>query len=186
MPDTDYSNFNTLYTLFYRKSYLYTKSYIHNELAAEDIASEALIKLWNLLKEKEIEKPEALLLTILRNRSLDHLKHEQIKADALQTMATIGQRELDVRISTLQACDPEEIFSIEVQTIIATTLATLPKQTRLVFEMSRFENKTNKEIAEALGITIKGVEYHVAKALKPLRISLKDYLPLFYFFYFLK
>jgi RNA polymerase sigma-70 factor (ECF subfamily) len=32
-----------------------------------------------------------------------------------------------------------------------------------------------------LGITVKGVEYHITKALKPLRISLKDYLPILYF-----
>ena len=50
--------------------------------------------------------------------------------------------------------------------------------------MSRFENKMNKEIAENLGITVKGVEYHISKALKEFRISLKDYLPLFYFFFY--
>ena len=30
-------------------------------------------------------------------------------------------------------------------------------------------------------ISIKGVEYHISKALKVLRVTLKDYLPLFYF-----
>lgn len=94
------------------------------------------------------------------------------------------QRELDIRISTLEACNPEDIFSTEVQQIITDTLALLPEQTRRVFEMSRFENKTNREIAEELQITVKGVEYHITKALKPLRVSLKDYLPLFYFFFF--
>ena len=48
--------------------------------------------------------------------------------------------------------------------------------------MSRFENKTVKEIADETNLTIKGVEYHITKALKALRINLKDYLPLFYFF----
>ena len=46
--------------------------------------------------------------------------------------------------------------------------------------MSRFENKTVKEIAEETNITAKGVEYHITKAL---RINLKDYLPLFYFLF---
>ena len=57
----------------------------------------------------------------------------------------------------------------------------MPLQTKRVFMMSRFEQKSGKEIAEALGITVKGVDYHIAKALKALRISLKDYLPLIYF-----
>lgn len=179
-------NFNTLYSKFYRKSFLFTKSYVHDEDIAEDIVSEVLIKLWEILREKEIEHIEALLLTTLKNKSLDHLKHEAVKMEAIHTLADIRQRELDIRISTLEACNPEDIFSTEVQQIITTTLALLPEQTRRIFEMSRFENKTNKEIAEELQLTVKGVEYHITKALKPLRANLKDYLPIFYFFFFLQ
>ena len=57
------------------------------------------------------------------------------------------------------------------------TLNQLPKQTQKVFIMSRFENKSGKEIAQILGISVKGVDYHMNKALKELRIALKDYLP---------
>ena len=180
---TEIHNFNTLYTKFYRKSFLFTKSYVHDEYIAEDIVSDVLIKLWEILKEKEIEHFEALLLTTLKNKSLDHLKHEAIKAEVLHSLTGQKQRELDIRISTLEACDPEDIFSAEIQQIITATLARLPEQTRRVFEMSRFKNKTNKEIADELKITVKGVEYHITKALKPLRENLKDYLPLFYFFF---
>ena len=95
----------------------------------------------------------------------------------------LNDRELNIRISTLEACDPEEIFSHEIRTIIHNTLQSMPAQTRRIFEMSRFENKTVKEIAEETNITAKGVEYHITKALKVLRINLKDYLPLFYFLF---
>ena len=37
---------------------------------------------------------------------------------------------------------------------------------------------TNREIAMELGISEKTVEYHISKALKVLRVALKDYLPL--------
>ena len=145
MIGTEIHNFNTLYTKFYRKSFLFTKSYVHDECIAEDIVSDVLIKLWEILKEKEIEHIEALLLTTLKNKSLDHLKHEAVKTEALRTLTDMRQRELDIRISTLEACNPEDIFSTEVQQIVTATLALLPEQTRRVFEMSRFENKTNKE-----------------------------------------
>jgi RNA polymerase sigma-70 factor (ECF subfamily) len=90
---------------------------------------------------------------------------------------------LDIRISTLEACNPDNIFSEEIRAILAKTLQELPPQTRKVFMMSRYEQMSGKEIAEALNITVKGVDYHIAKALKALRISLKDYLPLFYFLF---
>ncbi|RHR50387.1 RNA polymerase sigma-70 factor [Parabacteroides sp. AF17-28] len=181
MSQTDIHSFNALYTRYYRKAFLFTKSFVHDESVAEDIVSESLIKLWENLKEENTDHADALLLTILKNKSLDHLKHEAIKAEAIHSMSNLNQRELEIRISTLQACDPEEIFSEEVKKIIADTLATLPEQTRRIFVMSRFQNKSNKEIAEELGITVKGVEYHITKALKPLRISLKDYLPILCF-----
>ncbi|MBP8893433.1 MAG: hypothetical protein KBH09_13860, partial [Saprospiraceae bacterium] len=65
-------------------------------------------------------------------------------------------------------------------------LNNLPEQSALVFELSRFECLTNKEIAKKLNITTKGVEYHITKVLKMMRLELSDYLlltlTLFYFF----
>lgn len=170
--------------LIIRSHSFFAKSYVHDDLAAEDIASESLIKLWEKLKTEQIDYIEPLLLTILKNKALDYLKHEEVKRTAFESMADWHQQELSIRISTLESCDPNEIFSDEVESIIRETLKLLPEQTRRIFLLSRFENKSNKEIAEQMGISIKGVEYHISKALKALRITLKDYLPLFYFFFY--
>lgn len=37
------NSFNDVYLSYYKKSFLFVKSYVHNDLAAEDIASESLI-----------------------------------------------------------------------------------------------------------------------------------------------
>lgn len=184
MPDGKTYSFHTLYTTYYKKAFLFTKSFVHDDFVAEDIASEALLKLGEMLKEQEIDYADALLLTILKNKALDYLKHEAIRNEVIHSLTDISERELQIRISTLEACDPKEIFSGEIKQIIRQTLDALPERTRHVFTMSRFQNKSNKEIADELGITNKGVEYHIAKALKPLRISLKDYLPILYFLFF--
>lgn len=184
MSNVIVNSFNEIYTSYYKKSFFFAKSYVHDDLAAEDIASESLIKLWEKLKTEKIDYIEPLLLTILKNKALDYLKHEEVKRTAFESMADLHQQELSIRISTLESCDPNEIFSDEVESIIRETLKLLPEQTRQIFLLSRFENKSNKEIAEQMGISIKGVEYHISKALKALRITLKDYLPLFYFFFY--
>lgn len=178
------NSFNEIYTSYYKKSFFFVKSYVHDDLAAEDIASESLIKLWEKLKTEEIDYVEPLLLTILKNKALDYLKHEEVKRNALESIADWHLQELTVRISSLESCDPNEIFSQEVEKIIRETLSSLSEQTRQAFLLSRFEHKSNKEIAELMGVSVKGVEYHITKALKALRISLKDYLPLFYFFFY--
>lgn len=78
----------------------------------------------------------------------------------------------------MEGCNPSYIFSQEIKSIVMKTLNQLPEQTKKVFIMNRFENKSGKEIAQTLGISVKGVDYHMNKALKELRAALKDYLPI--------
>jgi RNA polymerase sigma-70 factor, ECF subfamily len=173
------NSFNAVYTAYYKKSFLFVKSYVHDELVAEDIVSESLIKLWGRMKLQPVEHVNYYLFTILKNSALDHLKHEAVERKAFKSLNEHLTREHEIRVSVLQACDPNEIFSTEIQQIIQATLATVPEKSRKIFMMSRFENKTNKEIADIFDITVKGVDYHIALTIKALRISLKDYLPVF-------
>ena len=155
MSNAIVNSFNEIYTSYYKKSFFFAKSYVHDDLAAEDIASESLIKLWEKLKTEKIDYIEPLLLTILKNKALDYLKHEEVKRTAFESMVDWHQQELSIRISTLESCDPNEIFSDEVESIIRETLKLIPEQTQRIFLLSRFENKSNKEIAELMGISVK-------------------------------
>lgn len=170
--------FNEIYSTYYRKCFLFAKSYVHNAEIADDFASEAMLKLWeNFNSEDNLINTQAFLLTVIKNTSLNYLRHEKMKFHAHESILDKSQRELDFRISTLESCDPDILFSDEVRLLFENTLATLPKQTRAIFSMSRIDEKSNKEIAEHFNISVKGVDYHISKALKVLRNSLKDYLP---------
>lgn len=169
------SNFKDFYTSYYDRCFLFAKSYVHDDLVAEDIASEALIQLWKMSEAEEITKPSTLLFVIIKNKALDHLKHEKVKQNALSSISAEAQRELDIRISTLEANDPQKIFSKDIQSIVANTIAKLPKQTRTIFEMSRFKNIPRQAIADKIGISTKGVDYHISVALSYLKENLKDY-----------
>lgn len=47
-------SFSQIYTSLYKRSFYFTKSYVHDDLVAEDITSESLIKLWERLKESPV------------------------------------------------------------------------------------------------------------------------------------
>lgn len=172
------NSFNDIYTAFYKKSYLFVKSYVHDDMAAEDIVAESLIKLWERMKLEDVDPIQPFLFTILKNRSLDYLKHQVIKKEVIDSFTRKLNRELEIRTSSLEASDPKEIFSSEVEQIIHSTLNSLPERTREIFLMSRFGNKSHKEIAEFFQISVKGVDYHIAQSVSVLRVGLKDYLPL--------
>lgn len=173
-------SFSNIYTSYYKRSFLFVKSYVRDDMVAEDIVSDSLLNLWEIIKKEKVEHPLSLLLIILKNKSLNYLKHLDIKQNVSESISSKMAHDLNYRLSTLQACDPEEIFSSEITDIVQETLESLPEQTRRVFEMSRYECRSVKEIAEELSISSKSVEYHITKSLKILRISLREYLLLLY------
>lgn len=177
-------SFNEIYTNYYRRSFQFVKSYLHDSQIAEDIVSESLISLWEQMKIVKIENLQFYLFRILKNKILDHLKHEAIERKAKQKITEKLQQELNLRISLLESCDPKELLSEEIMQIYLRTLNTLPEKTRMIFNMSRVSGKSNKEIARFYGITVKGVDYHISIAIKEFKIALRDYLPLFLFVFY--
>lgn len=174
--------FSEIYNQYYKRSFLFVKSYVREDMAAEDIVSETLINLWQTTCKEHVEFPVALLVTMLKNNALNYLKHQDVKQAAMESISTKMIHDLHYRIATLEACDPQEMFSAEISDIIERTLASLPPQTRRIFEMSRYDHIPVKEIARELNLTPKAVEYHITKSLKALRIALKEYLLLISFF----
>lgn len=174
-------DFNRIYKDYYNRSFRFVKSYVFEDVVAEDIVSESLVALWQQMRKEEVSHPLSLLLTILKNKSLNHLKSRERHQTMLDAMLDMLSRDLNYRIQALDACDPQEIFSAEVAVIMERTLSALPEQTRRVFEMSRYEAMPVKDIATQLALSSKTVEYHITKSLKALRLALKDYLPVYSF-----
>jgi RNA polymerase sigma-70 factor (ECF subfamily) len=179
----DAKAFDNLYKTFYSRLFSFAKSYLWDVDIAENMVQDAFLLLW---ERRESLKPEsniqAWLLTVVKNNILNHIERQkrQTKIESLYSKRVT--QELELRILSLKACDPEYMFSTEVTEIIREALAALPEQCRKVITMSRYEEMSNKEIAEQLNITVKGVEYHITNALKKLRLALKDYLLYLFFF----
>jgi len=170
--------FSSLFEQFKKPYTLFAYSYVKDMNEAEDIYMDVMTRLWENRKElpDDIHYP-SYVLTAIKNRALNFLRQQNTVTDTNENMTAHQLRELNFRISSLEACDPTELFTDEIQRIVKETLIDLTEYTRLIFFMSRHENKTNKEIAQELEINIKTVEYHIGKALKALRKNLKDYLP---------
>lgn len=176
--------FNELFNQHYNPFLRFAASYVRDKSIAEEITLEAFSIFW----EKQSTVPEitnhsAYILTIVKNLCFNHLKRTTLKVNTESRIQEAMEWELTTRINNLEACDPEYLYSKEVESILHETIDKLPERTKEVFLMSRFESKTHKEIAEVLNITTKGVEYHITQAIKQLSIDLKDYLPLTVFIF---
>ncbi len=160
--------FDKIFHDHYQNLCRFAYSIVHDEDAAHSLVQHVFIKLWeNHASLDHVENLTAYLTTMVRNHCLNFIKREKRNAK-LEDIPVDNQAEntTDNQI---------DVQDFEEHLIIA--LAALPERCKMAFEYSRFENLTNKEIAQKMEISTKGVEALIGRALKSLRISLVDYLP---------
>lgn len=182
----DIHNFNSLFNEYYKRFIRFAIGYVKEEEVAEDFVSEAFTLYWEKRNDLLTEtNPQAYILTIIKNKCLNHLKHTQIHQRVTNELRDHSEWVLQTKISNLEACDPDFLFSKELREIIDNTLEKLPKKTQQIFSFSRDHGLTYKEIALKTNLSQKAVEFHISKALQLLRLSLKDFTALLtLFFYF--
>ena len=152
--------------------------YVRSAAVAEDLVSDSFMSFWeNRGRIPADANLQAYILIIVRNKCLDWLRAQSLHAKIEQEVYELRRRVLAADIRSLQAFNPEEIFSEKVAAIVRQSLDRLPELTRDVFIARRFEEMSYKEIAEKYGITVRRVEFELEKAVKQLRVALKDYLP---------
>ena len=172
--------FNYLFTNYKERFIHFAKTYVSDDMVAEDIAIESLMYYWENRNSLDANSNiPAYILTVIKHKCLNYLNRLRTKEEIVEYLKNCDTWELNLRIATLEACNPEKLFSKELQELVDKALETLPEQTRTIFIRSRYKNQSHKEIAEALGLSTKAIEFHITKALKVLRVALKDYLPLF-------
>ena len=164
-------SFNQLYADYKSRFVHFANTYVSDSMIAEDIAIESLMYYWenrrNLAPDSNIQ---AYILTTIKHKCIDHLRHQQIRQDVSDEISQIYAWELSGRIVTLEDFEPYEVFTAEIQEIVDRTLDSLPEQTRRIFRMSRYENKSHKEIAAELGISVNTVQEHISEALKFIKV----------------
>ncbi|UNY97528.1 RNA polymerase sigma-70 factor [Zhouia spongiae] len=164
-----------LYRLYYDKLLLVANSYLNNKEDAEEIIHDVFVKLWRKKNELTIKSSvNSYLYSMTKNFCLDHLRKNKRRLSAtdniIQSEAYINFKALSDDIST-------KIIEEELEHHIQQAIASLPEKCREVFTKSKVYGLRHKEISEELDISIKTVENHMTKALKHMRLYLREYLP---------
>lgn len=149
---------------------------------------------WNVLKDEEIcaEALQEVFVRLWENRS-----HLQINSLPAYLRAAVKYKVIDVlrknrdtekwfvKLEDLDAghfwFDEDPLELKELKSLIAEQVAGLPERARVIFELSRNEQLSNREIAIKLGISEKTVENQITIAIRKLRSKMKgQFLWLFF------
>ncbi|MCK9413265.1 MAG: RNA polymerase sigma-70 factor [Prolixibacteraceae bacterium] len=174
----DESSFKEIFNYFYPRLFHFIREYIPNNDLAENMVQETFLILWNKRNNlKEDTNINAWLYTVARNNCLKKLRDDKSRKASFFSIQ-LNELELEMNIEALSVLDTSDMTFSEIERIIEKTLVGLSPQCRKIFELSRFGNKKNKEIAEDLDISVKAVEGQMTKALKVIKTALKEFLPL--------
>lgn len=163
----------TAFDNLFKRYYPMLCAYAHRLVGVEDaeeIVQGVMLWLWENRGDLIIESSlNQYLFKMTYRRALNHLTREQIKTKAEAAFYERTQAAL---------CDVDYDQFEELDRKIKEAMAALPDSYREAFMMHRFKELSYKEIAEVLEVSPQTVAYRIQQALKLLRISLKDYLPL--------
>lgn len=147
---------------------------VKNTETCEEIVQDVFTKLWT--NRTSLIFTTGLgnyLYTAVRYNVIDHYRKHTVR----ENFITSEQVQIKLDNST-----EEYIFLNDLKKHIDMMIAKLPVKCRSVYQLSRIEFKTNKEIASELNISEKTVEGHLTKALQSLRVTITELMPILLFF----
>lgn len=165
----DEEAFRLLFYDFFAPLCVFAHRYIDEPESCEDIVQETFYRIWKNRKSLCIDtSARNFLLTSVRNSCLDGLRR---RATEMRWSEYVQER-------TDEAYPQQELYTTaELEHLLNAALDKLPEAIASTFRQNRFEGKTYAEIAEEKQLSIKTIEAYMMKALKFLRIELRDYLP---------
>lgn len=166
--------FEEVYREYYIPLCYYCLRYVENFSDSEGMVQELFLKLWDKHEELEINSSlNAYLYRAVQNYALNYLNKIKTKEKHKERyFAVQGQQQYGNFDSGLIKLEEKELRMILKHAILK-----LPEKRRRIFELSRFDGLKFEKIAEKLSISVKTVETQMTKALKYLRVVLKDYMP---------
>ena len=160
--------FRSLYGLYFNKVANYAFKLLHSEEDAREVAQDVFIKLWNMREQLEPNKSiSALMFKITKFTSIDLIRKQQSTVRTVH----IGNAPLFGNATTID----NDLNGQELYAEYLRILDRLPEKRRQIFQMSRDENLSHKDIAAKLQISVKTVEAQIRLALQQIRKYLKNY-----------
>ncbi len=167
----DEEAFCELYAAYKNRLLYFAMRFLKSREFAEDIFQDAFTLIW---QGRKFIDPNAsfssYLYTIVRNRILNQLRDMEHQAHLKEQILAHA---VDYSNET-----SEKILANDLHQLISDALQQLTTRQREIFRMSREEQMSHREIAEALGISIYTVQEHISSSLQVLRTYLKKHAAL--------
>lgn len=162
----DREAFGEIYRRYWDVLYLHALRGLSNEDEAKDLVQELFTSLW--MKKPEISLKASLpgyLYVAMRHRMLNLIRQKRIREDFIERLAAYIETQGDIPV--------QRLYEAELAMLLDKEIERLPEKMRAVFEFSRRQGLSHKEIAAKLNISDKTVKKQISNAIKIIRYKLE-------------
>lgn len=165
LKDGDKSAFTEIYNRYKGLLYVHAYNRLRNQQEADDVVHELFASLWTKREGLELRTHlSGYLYQAVRNRIIDVISRKKVASEYMDSLQHF--------IDRTEAITDHLVRENELSALIEKEISALPPKMRTVFELSRKENLSHKEIAGQLELSEMTVKKHVNNALKILRTKL--------------
>jgi RNA polymerase sigma-70 factor (ECF subfamily) len=153
---------------------LFLAARLRSASEAEDLVQDLYLKVAAIAPGSDVRAPAALLYRMAANLMVDHVRSGQRAARRnaqwrLDTRVTLGA----VDVVSEPAAD-ETLVARERVRLLAEAVEELPPQMGRAFRLHKLEGRSQAETAQAMGVSRKMIEQHIAAAIRRLAERLKS------------
>lgn len=163
--------FEEIYNRYSKDMFIFAMNIFKEKEVCEDIIQNVFTDLWSKRKKIQITNLKAYLFQSVKYQIFNHIRNRKL---SFQDLTRLNIIDLSINIS-------ENLEFEELQELIDKQVSKLPTRCQQIFLLSRYEHKSNKEIANELGISIQAVKNQISKALVFIRQNLRSEEVVFYF-----
>lgn len=167
----DETGFSEIYDRYWAVLYRHAYKLLKEKPTAQDVVQEVFVTLWDKIPNLELQSSlSSYLYTTVRNKILNVIQKEKIHERYITSFGHFIERSETVTDHRIREQMLRERIEREV--------AHLPTKMRHVFELSRTQHLSYKEIAQELNLSDKTVKKQVSNAIKILRLKLSGFISL--------
>jgi len=169
----DKAAFKQIYERYWPLLYVSACKILKDEDEAKDVIQEVFVALLDKGAQLEITSSISVYLySAVRYKVLDLISRRKVRLDHQESLAQY--------ISVGNYSTDRKLIENEINVEIEKGIQDLPVKMREIFELSRKEELSHKQIAKTLNLSDKTVKKQISNALKILKPRFTDYYCLFF------
>lgn len=174
IAENNFEAFDLLYKRYWAEMFKSAFVILKDSDACKDIVQDIFVWIWEHRNNLEINNPKSYLKVAVKFKVANYIRSNNIRESFFKEATT----KTDAILFKNPECNVE---LKELNGIIQRAIISLPKNCKEIYQESREQYLSNREIAEKLGISIKTVENQMTIALSRIKSALETYIVLLLF-----